>query len=96
MQIYKQTIAIEPENINVLKIVEIPGELVSIQKQYNNLSLYFISNPHITNIYEVLLAETGADIKITPYLDYKHMGTFMFYNDTYVLHAFAAFVESIR
>ena len=41
MQIYKQTIAIEPENINVLKRVEVPGRnpRISFDGKYWYLSV---------------------------------------------------------
>ena len=83
MKVYKEKLSFA---VNSPIVIALPGKLLSIEKQGTSFVVYFQSLPHLIANYEIWFLETGFNTNKYVGQYYK---TFMLYNDTYVLHAFA-------
>lgn len=90
MNIYKQVIS------NVYEIINNPkkiyhscwGKILTVEKQYGNVVVYFETNP--TGDQEffsyIMAVETGKEIPYIAGKEAKYIRTLMFENEKYVLH----------
>ena len=87
MKVYKKYL---PINTNCPIYTDVQGKLLTVEKQRNQIVIYFDADTEYYHKYLIYLVETGKDIDVQ---DTQYLKTLMLFDGDYVIHVFIKELE---